>query len=180
MAKDKAEKPAPPPAEAAPAKKGLPIKTIGIVGVIMALEGAAIFAFFTMIGPKKTHAEVEHVEIKSDDGQQIQEVQIVDDKFQNLQQGKVWFWDTAVFVQVKKKNAEQIEKLLEQRNAEVKEGISQIISRAQPAQLREPDRQTLNRQFSGFLNKLFGNDAEGKPLVERVLIPRCRGIPGEF
>lgn len=182
MSKDKApekQEAAKPEAEAAP-KKGLPVKTLGLVGVIMAIEAGAIIAVFSMMGPKTSHAEVAHAELKNDDSNTPQEVQVVEDKFQNLQQGKVWYWDVAAYVQVKKKNAEQVENILKQRNAEIKEGLSQIIGRAQPAQLKEPDRQTLNRQMLAYLTKVLGNDADGHPLVDRLLIPRCRGIPGEF
>lgn len=183
MSKDKAPAKAEAPkpeGEAAPKKGGLPVKTIGIVGVVMILEGAAIVAVFSMMGPKASHAEVAKAELHNDDSETTQEISIVEDKFQNLQQGKVWYWDIGVFVQVKKKNATQVETVLKQRSAEIKEGLSQIIGRAQPAQLKEPDRQTLNRQISAYLQKVLGNDPEGHALFERVLIPKCRGIPGEF
>ncbi|MFN0011081.1 MAG: hypothetical protein ACKVS8_05480 [Phycisphaerales bacterium] len=182
MSKDKAEKPAAaaPAAEAVPAKKKSPIVMIGVVGVIMIVEAVAVFFVFSAMGPKKASAEVAPAEMKHDEGEEIVELKVVDDKFQNLQQGKVWFWDTSVFVQVKQKNAEHVEGLLAKREAEVHEGLAQIMGRSQPAQLKEPDRQTLNRQFAGFLEKVLGKDAEGHGYVERVLIPRCRGIPGEF
>ncbi len=182
MSKDKAEKPAAPaPApEASAPKKKSPIVMIGVVGVIMVVEAVAVFFVFSAMGPKKAHADVPVADAKHDEGEEIVEIKVVDDKFQNLQQGKVWFWDTSVFVQVKQKNAEHVEALLGKREAEIHEGLSQIMGRAQPAQLKEPERQTLNRQFGGFLDKVLGKDAEGHSYVERVLIPRCRGIPGEF
>jgi hypothetical protein len=115
-----------------------------------------------VMGPSKGEAaEAEHT-LVSDEGEQTLEVLIAEEKFQNLQTGRVWIWDTSVFVQVKAKNTEHVEQTLERRNAEIKEGLSQIISRAQHAQLKEPDRQTLNRQ------------------IERVLIPKCRGFPADF
>ena len=167
-------------AEAAPAKKGLPIKTIGIVGVVMVMEAIAVGGAFVMLGPKKSAAEVAEHSIAEDPGNEVAEIDISDEKYQNMQQGKVWFWDLAVVAQVKAKNSEAVETKLGQRKAEIREGLGQIVARAQPQHLKEPDRQTINRQFSAFLAKVFGNDAEGKPLIERVLIPRCRGIPGEF
>ena len=146
----------------------------------MAIEAGAIFALFTMMGPKASQAETAHVELTTDASHELVEIKIAEDKYQNLQQGKVWYWDLGVVVQVKEKHAEQVEGALEKRAAEIQEGISQIVGRAQPAQLKEPDRQTLQRQFTAFLVKIFGSDDDGHPLVERVLIPKCRGIPGEF
>ncbi len=167
--------------EAAPAKKGLPVKTIGIVAVIMIAEAAAVGVAFMMFGPKKAAAaDVHETTMKDDPKNEIVEIDIGDEKHQNMQQGKVWFWDIAVVAQVKQKNQEAVETRLKQRNAEIREGLGQIVSRAQPQHLKEPDRQTINRQFSAYLGKLFGNDADGQPLIERILIPRCRGMPGEF
>jgi len=93
----------------------------------------------------------------------------------------VWVWDLSVFMQVKNKNAESVKAVLEQRKAEIGEGMGQIVSRAQHSQLKEPERQTLIRQIRGFLESIRGmTDAEGKPLVERVMIPKCRGFPSDF
>lgn len=175
-----AEKQAPSGEAAAPAKKGLPIKTLAVVGGIMAVEAIAVVMIFGGVGPSKSHAETDTTHLKQDDGQQTKELLIVEDRFQNLQSGKVWVWDAAVHVQVRARNFDKVESTLKQRNAEVKEGISQIFSRAQHAQLKEPDRQTLNRQITAFLQKIFGSDDQGNAYVERVLISRCRGFPADF
>lgn len=180
--KDKPKEPAPAPeAAAAPAKKGLPIKTIAIVAVLMVLEAAAVVVVLGAFGgPKHSEGATTPKELVHDDSEDLQEIEIVSDKYQNLTTGRVWIWDVAVFVQVKNKNAERIEKVLEQRKAEISEGLGQIVSRAQHAQLKEPDRQSINRQFAAFLEKVAGADADGKPLIDRVLIPKCRGYPSDF
>jgi flagellar basal body-associated protein FliL len=163
-------------AEAAPKKKP-PIKLIAIVGGVMALEAGVLIAVMGMTGPKTVEAKP--VEVHSPEDDKTVEIEVVSDKFQNLQTGRVWVWDTSVFVQVKAKHEEQVNGQLERRAAEIKEGIGQIISRAQHAQLREPERQTLNRQITGYLNELLKDDA-GHPLFERVLIPRCNGFSTDF
>lgn len=174
------KKPQPAPAqEAAPTKK-LPIKSIVAIAGIMAVEAGVFIAVLGMGGPQKGQAAEQKAQLVDDAGEQTQELLIVDDKFQNLQTGRVWIWDTAVYVQVKNKSAEQVKKTLERRSAEIKEGVSQIISRAQHAQLKEPERQTLNRQITAFLETIFEPGADGKPMIERVLIPKCRGFPADF
>lgn len=183
MAK-KEDKPAPAPAaeggDGAKKKGGLPVKTIGIVGGLMAAEAVAVFMVFSMMGPKKTEAHVEEAHVAADASDSSVEVMIVEDKFQNLQTGRVWFWDIAVYVQVKQRNQEAVEAKLKQRNAEIKEEISRIVSRAQHAQLKEPDRQTLLRLFTAALNKIFENDEHGDPLIDRVIIPKSRGLSADF
>lgn len=183
MAKDekKAEKqPAEKaPAEAAPKKKGS-MKLMGTVGAIVVAQAVITFVAFSAMGPKKSHAQVDTHSIKKDDADVIKEITVItpkDGSFQNTMTGSVWLWSTEIVVQVKQRNAEGVENKLKQRNAEVKQEISQIFGRAQHAHLKEPDRQTLNRQITGALNKFFGNDDKGEPVIERVLIPKCTGMP---
>lgn len=166
---------------AAPAKKGLPIKTIAVVAVLMVVEAAVVVFALGLIGPQASHAQTEQTEVVHDDSDETMEVEVASDKFQNLSTGRVWIWDLSIFLQVKNKNAEAVKLVLEQRSAEIKEGLSQIISRAQHNQLKEPERQTLIRQINAFLEKIRGmTDSDGKPLVERVMIPKCRGFPSDF
>ena len=80
-----------------------------------------------------------------------------------------------IVVQVKQRNSEAVENTLAQRQAEIKEEVSRIFARAQLSQLKEPERQTLNRQLSSALTKIFGSDEKGESLIDRVLIPRCIG-----
>lgn len=162
-------------------KKGLPVKTIGVVAALMIAEAAAVYVVFGMFGgPKTSEAHAGHAELKHDEDNEVQEIELVEDKFQNLTTGRVWIWDVSLFVQVRKKNVERVERVLEQRGAEIKEGIGQIVSKAQHSHLKEPERQSLNRQFSVFLEKVVGTEEDGKALVERVLIPKCRGYPSDF
>jgi hypothetical protein len=177
-AKEEKKPEQPPPEVDKPVAKsgGLPIKTIGIVGVVMLLEAAALFVLFKAMRPKATHAEVDPSQLVTVTGDKTIEIKVVDDKFQNLQTGKVWLWDLAIFIQTKERNRETVENKLKQRNAEVLEEISRIISRAQHTQLKEPDRQALNRQLSAMFEKIFGNDDKGEPLIERVMIPKARGF----
>ncbi|MBL0870175.1 MAG: hypothetical protein IBJ18_06305 [Phycisphaerales bacterium] len=167
------------PAEAAPKKKGS-MKLMGTVGAIVVAQAVITFVAFSAMGPKKSHAQVDTHEMKKDDSDVIKEIVVIpakDGSFQNTMTGSVWQWSAEIVVQVKQRNAEAVENKLKQRSAEVKQEISQIFSRAQHSHLKEPDRQTLNRQITGMLNKFFGNDDKGEPVIERVLIPMCRGFP---
>ena len=181
MAEKKPQSAPPPAADGPPKKKKLPLKSAGAVLGIMAVEAGVFIAVLGIGGPQKGEAAEQQAELKEDEGEQTQELLIVEEKFQNLQTGRVWIWDTSVYVQVKNKNAESVKKILERRSAEIKEGVSQVISRAQHAQLKEPERQTLNRQITAYLGTVFEPvGEEGKPPIERVLIPRCRGFPADF
>src|SRR5688572_1995385 len=130
-------------APAPPKKKG-GIKIIAVVAVLMAVEGAGLF-FALKGGPAASEASEVHANLEHDPSNAKEEVLVVEDQLQNLQTGSVWIWDVAVYAEVKAKHSEQLQELLTRRAAAVREGISQIFSRAQHAQLKEPERLTLNR-----------------------------------
>lgn len=179
---DEKKQAAPADEAAPPKKKGGGVKIIGAVAVLMIAEGAGLFLALKG-GPAKTEASEVHPNLEEDHSQQKEEVVVVEDQFQNMQTGSVWIWDVAIYAEVKSVHSEQLQEILERRSGAVREGISQIFSRAQHAQLKEPERLTLNRQISAFLSKLLEEEVptaeagEKDKLIERILIPKCRGFP---
>lgn len=161
-------------------KKKKPIKLIGIVAGLMIAEGAAVFVVAGAGGgAQDAHAEqVEHG--ATDDALRPVEIPLVEEKFQNMQTGRVWIWDIEIVLQVKGKNQEHVKGTLALREAEIKEGLAGIFRRAQHNHLKEPDLTTLNRQISRYINELIGPDHEGNPRVDRVFIPKCKGFQSEY
>jgi hypothetical protein len=195
----------PPPSEAT--KKGLPIKTIGAVAVMLIVEAVAIIAAVKMFGgPSEVKGVgLEHAE--HDEGDTLVEVPVLHEKFTNSSSGRVWMWDTEVIIKVKTKHAGAAEEgeakggghgdakadghdghvmgptvpeEMKSRMAEVRTGIGAIMSSAQHAYFTEPGRETLSRQILEYLRKVFGQDAEGHERIEEVLIPRCLGFPADY
>lgn len=168
--------------EAAPKKKKGGIKVIAIVAVLMGVEAGGLF-FALKGGPAHTEASEAHVDLTEDTAQHKEEVLIVEDQFQNLQTGMVWIWDVSVYAEVKSSDSEQLQEILKRRAAAVRQGISQIFSRAQHSQLKEPEHLVLNRQIITFITKLIEEETPGaaanpdQKLVSRILIPKCRGFP---
>lgn len=160
------------------AKRRLPVKTVGVVAALMAAEAGGLYALMSMTGPGAAHAGVELHGAPATDEEPV-ELPLVEDKFQNMQTGSVWVWDLQIFVKVKKKNETFVKAELERRSAEIKEGISQIVRRAQHNHLKEPDLRTLQRQFGLFLEGVLGADAEGASRIERIIIPRCKGFQAD-
>lgn len=170
----------PAPAEgAAESKKRPPIKVLAIVGGLMVAEAAAVYMFVGMTGSGTKSASAEIHGAAEAELQQPVEIALVDDKFQNMQTGRVWMWDVQIVLKVKKKNEEFISGELGKREAEIKEGVAQVMRRAQHSHLREPELTTLNRQLTAYLDTVFGPDADGETRIERVMIPKCKGFQVE-
>lgn len=164
--------------EAPPKKKGGG-KMIGVVGAVVVAQAVITIGAFSMLGPKKTEAHADEAHLVKDDSGETKEITIINDKegkFPNHTTGTVWVWSTEIVVQVKQRNADAVDNKLKQRQAEIKEEVARIFAKAQQAHLKEPDRQTLNRQIAAMLNKIFGNDDKGEALIERVIIPKCIGV----
>lgn len=173
---EKTDKDAPAAPQAQPATRKLPLKVVGAVAAIMAAEAAGVVLLLGALSPHPHEAAAEIVDDEHNALEGSVEIQLVDERFQNMQSGRVWSWEIGVFLKVKKKHEEFLNRQLEDRNAEIKEGISQIIRRAQHVHLKEPELTTLNRQIRAFLDKTIGTDAEGQSRIERVMIPKCKGI----
>lgn len=171
-----AEAPKADAAEGATPKKKSPLKLIVVVGGLMAAEGIGAVLLLGAMGPKPQTAEATIHEDEHAESVTSLEMPVADERFQNMQTGRVWTWDIGVVLKVKPKNEEVIKGILEKRSAEIKEGLSQIVRKAQHNQLKEPELTTLSRQITAFLDKMFGQDAEGNSRIERVIIPKCKGI----
>jgi len=167
------------PTTEAPAKK-LPIKTIIVVLGLLVVEGAGVVALMKILGKPGAVKAGEASQLVLDDGEQKSELLIVEDRFPNHQTGRVWLWETEVQVQVKQKHLEYVERVLEERQAEIKTGISAIWRNAHQRHLTEPSLDTLNRQVTSYLNEIFGHDSESEPRIARVLLPKCVGFPADF
>lgn len=167
-------------ATAASGKKKLPIKTIGIVAALMVAEAVAVFVLLGSGAPKSSHGEVVATELHDDESEKTTEIELVTDKFQNMTTGQAWVWQVSIFLQVKNKNSDRVQAVLEQRRAEIREGLLQIIGKARHTQLTEPEKPTLTRQIGSFLDRLDGMTTDGKSAIERVMFADCRGFPTNY
>lgn len=162
-------------------KKKLPIKLIGAVAVLMIVEGAGVFMLVSMTSPKPAAAEVEIKEHENAAGDHMSEIALIEDKtFQNMLSGRVWNWTVSIVLQAKEKNVGKIEEEMASREAEIQEGISRIIAKAQLSHLQDPELRVIQRQVGDFLKTVFEPDVEGHSRIERVLIPVFTGKQSNF
>jgi len=158
-------------------------KLVPVVAALMIAEGAGVYFVVSTLNKKPASAqatELKHGEEHKDEA--FVEIPLVEDHFQNMQTGRVWVWDAAIVVRTRKKHEQTVTNKLQERAAEINEGIATIFRRATNAQLKEPGLETVNRQVQAYLDQLVGKDTTGEEpvnYIDRVLIPRCRGFPAE-
>jgi flagellar basal body-associated protein FliL len=161
----------------APKKSGkLSIKMLGIIAGIMIAEGVGVYFLVSMTAGSKSSATMLEGEAEAE-REQTKEILLIEDRFPNVTSGSIWLWDTSIFLKVRNKNVDKVKEIMERREAEIKEGVSQIFRRAQDAHLRnDPGLETLTRQLTAYINEVFGTDRDDLAIIERVIIPKCTGI----
>lgn len=155
-------------------------KILLIVVAIMVLETIGVGAFLFLSGGGPSVAEADIVGDTGDSPDSLVEVQLVAERFQNMHTGRVWQWDTEIFIKVRKKDEERVTEELERRKAEITAGIGELIRKATHSHLREPELQTLKRKLETYMAETFGVDAENETRVSQVMIPKLRGAPADF
>ncbi len=164
----------------AEAKSGGSKKILLIVVAIMVLETIGVGAFLFLSGGSPSVAEADIIGDAGDSPDSLVEVQLVAERFQNMHTGRVWQWDTEVFIKVRKKDEQKVTEELERRKAEITAGVSELIRKATHSHLREPELQTLKRKLETYMTEIFGVDADNEPRVTQVMIPKLRGAPADF
>ncbi len=160
-------------------KGGGKLKMMLIVAVMMIAEGAGVFFLVSSMNGPKTVAATELEGLEGTGEEAPVEIELVKDRFQNMQTGRVWEWRVEIFLRVRQKNVDEITAIQERDAATIKEGVARIFRRAQDRHLREPGLETITRQLTTYLNTVFGLDADGFPRIDRVIIPECKGFPAD-
>ncbi len=155
------------------------LKMILIIAVIMIVEGAGLYVILSKMGGPKAIEASELAGLEDSGEEAPVEVELLKERFQNMQTGRVWEWRVEIFLRVRTKNLAEITRLQERDAATLKEGVALIFRRAHDRHLREPDLATITRQVTTYLNEQFGVDPDGIPFIDRVIIPECKGFPAD-
>jgi len=156
--------------------KGGGLKMMIIIAVIMVIEGAGVFFLVNMLGGPSGVEASEMAMLEGTGEDAPVEVELVEDRFQNMSTGHVWEWRVQIVLRARQKNQAHLETIMERDAALLKEGVALIFRRAQDRHLREPGLETITRQLTTYVNEIFGVDADGMPRVDRVLVPECKGF----
>lgn len=159
-------------------KGGLLSKTPVMLGGVMLLEAAVLFAGFKFLGGGGPHAasateaaEQKEGATRAAEKNKTVEVQVLEFRATNKISGRTLLFDVSIFAVVKGENEEAVKSRIADRTALIKDRVSTIIRQSDPEKLgggSEPGLETLRRQVKYQLDSIIG---EG--MVEEVLVPRC-------
>lgn len=167
-----------PAGNAAPPKKRLSSKLIGIVVGVAMVQGVGFFAVFKLAGssPEPAHgAEAHLIEGQAAKDNARVEVSLVKSlKVPNNKSGRIIIYDLDLSVVVAAKDVDAVKALAEAHAGEIKDRVARIIRGATDQMLQEDELQILRTQL---LEGLF-EIVDDQSLIQRVLIPRFVPIPG--
>jgi flagellar basal body-associated protein FliL len=183
--KGSAKAEAAPAAASAPAKGqggGMLTKTPVLLGGVMVIEAIVLFAGFKFItgGAKNANAadltvpdkaKVDGDKGGATDASATAEIQLLDSRFPNKQNGHTFLYDIQIFLSCKKEVADKIKPMIADHEALIQDRVRTIIAQSDPDKLgggSEPGLETLRRQVKYQLDEIVGDG-----LIDDVLIPRC-------
>lgn len=157
-------------ANAAPSKGKSKKTGIIIVAVLMLVEGGGIFAAMKFFGsdPSPTQAEDGTGQSDQEEPPDVAEVSIASTEAFNNLSGRLYVYHIDVSVLVATENEEALTKLVEERQATIRDRINTVIRGTDPKHLSEPGLETFRRQIQFELNKIITDDS----LILEVLIPK--------
>ena len=166
-----------------------------LLGAVMLLEAAVLFAGFKMLGgggpSTAAGAELSTSEGndhgdghgggkagKSADKKKPIELLVLDFKAPNKASGRTFLYDVAIYVVTKADHEKQVKDTLKEREALIKDRIRTIIAQSDPEKLTggsEPGLETLRRQVKYQLDMILG---EG--VIERSAGAQVHSVPRGF
>lgn len=163
---------------------GLLAKTPVMLGGVMLIEAAVLFAGFKFIGGGSPRAAAGAELIAAEKGlagglaaggkatsKDPVELPLVDFRAPNKLSGRTFLYDVSVYLVVRQDDADRVKDILSSRDALIKDRIRTIIAESDPDKLgggSEPGLETLRRQIKYQMDEIVGDG-----MIEEVLIPRC-------
>jgi flagellar basal body-associated protein FliL len=160
-----------PQPEAKKSKKGM-LAAMLIVGGMMVLEGAALFALIKFTSPDPASAEAARIggEDEEEDADASQdafaEIDLGECRPTNAKTGRLITYVISVSILVKQEELEGAQKLAEEKDGRIKDRILFIVRSADPNHLKEPGLDTIRRRLRFELEGIFKKDG----LIQNVLI----------
>ncbi|MBM4113935.1 MAG: hypothetical protein FJ253_11310 [Phycisphaerae bacterium] len=147
-------------------------KVAALTTALLVGEAAAIVGLFAFVGrPASTNAEPTMAAAEED---VVEEVPLFEGRLSNDRAGQVFVYDTDVYVQVRKGEAERIRREIERSRHELRAEIAAIWRSAEPAHFQEPRFETLTARLEAMLRDRFNRG--GRQGVVKAVVVSGAGI----
>lgn len=146
-------------------------KIAALTTALLVAEAAAIVGLFAFVGrPSATMADAPVIA----DEEVVEEIPLFQGRLSNDRAGTVLVFDTEIYVQVRKSEAERIRNEIERTRHELRAEISGIWRSAEPANFQESRFETLTARLEATLRDRFNR--AGRQGVSKVVVVSGAGI----
>jgi flagellar basal body-associated protein FliL len=148
------------------------ILMIGLVVLVMGLEGGGIFIAMKVFGggPKEVDAAAiggaDDLVGWTESG--FVEIHVADLEAPHVKTGRSYIYDIRVSVRIKPEAKPKVDKLLANHKEMLMDRLNRIIRSAEPTHLEEDGLEVIRRQMKYELDQALGDET----VVEEVLLPR--------
>lgn len=154
-------------------KRKLPIKSMLILMGIMLLEGGIFVAWMAFAKPASANAgQDDTAAVPTQRYQTTSEIDIIQCRVPNSVQGRTTLYEIEIKIVCAKEKKTLVETIRTEREGALRDALFSVVAAADPAELQEPDRETLKRQIRVVLDEFFGED-----VIEEVLVPNLTPYP---
>ncbi len=158
-------------------KKKLPIKVIIIVLAVVLMEVGTILFFKMSNKPEEVEGDTAPIDPTAKIVEAAEsELMVVEDlSVDNWTTGKTkYIVNFSVAIKVENAVKEKMTEKLTQHQSEIKQILGQIVGKAEPSMLKDPERIIIARQMKAELDAIIGED-----VIVELLIPTWSAMPVE-
>ena len=148
--------------------RGTGKRTIVVVAGLLVAEAVALTVAFMLFAsePEVARAGISEMSAEEIEQERIVEVEVLDDRLPNAKRGVTYLYDTRIFAQVRQRNAERMNRELEQFSNEIKAEVAGMWRGSAKTRL-----ETLTRKLESMFRERLGSDPQtGEPIVEKMVI----------
>jgi hypothetical protein len=163
--------------EAAEDKKRSLKGPIMVLGILIVEAGLIVGGMMMLMKPPAATEASLVPEVEAPEEEKIVEIPVLDAKLPNAKSGVTYLYDTEIYVQVKQRNAEEVQSQLERFQNEIKADLNAVWRTSEPKHFQEPRLESLTRKVHALMDERFGADAvSGEPIVRKCVIVMGTGF----
>lgn len=154
------------------------MKTLGLFGGVMVVEGLAIFFAMKFFSPEPdpTMGMDQQLTQATQPALATKELELARVRVQNTNGERTILYSVTANVVVPSEEEEKVQTFVDNHRAAINDMLSRIIRAAEEKQLNEYGLETLKRLIRFELNKMMGDDMK----IDRVLISEFTPLPTGF
>ena len=148
-----------------------------VLGILVLEAGLIVGGMMMLMKPPASTDASMVSEVDAPEEEKIVEIPVLDAKLPNAKTGVTYLYDTEIYVQVKQRNAEDVQSQLDRFQNEIKAEFNAVWRTSEPKHFQEPRLESLTRKVHALMDERFGTDSvSGEPIILKCVIVMGTGF----